>query len=200
MPFKLHQSVWRGKAKVHVQICFFSKRCFILVSRWAFGIVRCLCMFGKGWGKQKRAEKQSMLRPSFLVFSFASYTIFFQRNLQAIKCIRAQAAFARSWAECSAGAHLPAGSVTPFQCCTCRKLLLSLCLTGQVNTMLGLIQQLWAVKGSDPPPSPALEQGLSTRMREHASFIISFFFFGQVIFWLWFPSQFTAEAHTGKQG
>lgn len=101
--------------------------------------------------------------------------------------------------KCSAGAHLPAGSVTPFQCCICRKLLLPLCLTGQVNTMLGLIQQLWAVKGSDPPPSPALEQGLSTLLREHASFFMSFFFFGQVIFWLWFPSQFTAEAHTSKQ-
>lgn len=42
--------------------------------------------------------------------------------------------------------------------------------------MLGLIQQLWAVKGSDPPPSPALEQGLSTLLREHASFFMSFFF------------------------
>lgn len=42
--------------------------------------------------------------------------------------------------------------------------------------MLGLIQQLWAVKGSDPPPSPALEQGLSTLLREHASFLMSFFF------------------------
>lgn len=46
--------------------------------------------------KHRGAEKQSMLLPSFLVFSFASYTLFFQRNLQAIKCIRAQAAFARS--------------------------------------------------------------------------------------------------------
>lgn len=141
------------------------------MSRWVFGIARCLCTFGKRWGKQKRAEKQSMLLPSFVVFSFASYTILSQRNLQAIKCIRAQAAFARSRAECSAGAHLPAGSTTPFQCRTCRKLLLS-CLAGQVNTTFGLIQQLGAVKRSNPTSRPALGWGLNTVSESMLLFVL----------------------------
>lgn len=166
MPIKSHQSIWRGKAKVCWILFYGSKWYFVPTLHWIFGIAQCLCMFWEGMRQKEKVWNAVSTLPSFLVFPFASYKIYSQRNLQAIKYIWAQAVFARNWTKYSAGAHLPSWSVAPFHGSTCRNLLLLFYLPVKVSTVLRLILQLRAIKRSDPDSSPALDWSLNTLSRE----------------------------------
>lgn len=89
VPFSLHKTVWTGNSKdLHwnflcdqvIQVMF--RPCA------ASGLWHGEMPLPVWEKKQTVKGLKSTLLPSFLVFSFASYTIFSKRNLQAIKCSR----------------------------------------------------------------------------------------------------------------
>lgn len=117
------------------------------------------------WEKTRQRVKglKSMLLPSFLLFSFASYTIFSQRNLQAIKRSRQRLLGAKPCVQ---------RDPPPQRGCDPPPVLHTQSLSaGQVNTMLTLIQHLGAVKRCDSSPRPALEWGLNAILESKILFV-----------------------------